>query len=57
VAGNNITFSMIDTESWMNSWLLRLLMNLAGYATIVLPGYVLIRYIRNSGYLDKPSDY
>jgi len=49
---------MADTEpeDWMDFWLLRLLINLTGYATIILPGYLLIRYVRTSGYLDRPGD-
>ena len=38
---------------WKELWLVRLMLNLMGYATIVVPGYLLIRYIRGSGYLDK----
>jgi len=44
-------------EDWTDFWLLRLLFNLAGYATIILPGYLLIRYVRQSGYLDKAGDF
>ena len=33
-------------------WLLSLFLNLLGYATIFLPGYYVIQYVRNSGYLD-----
>ena len=46
----------VELEDWTDFWLLRLLLNLAGYATIIVPGYLLIRYIRKSGYLDKPGD-
>jgi len=41
---------------WTDFWLLHLLLNLAGYATVIFPGYLLIRYVRKSGYLDKPGD-
>jgi len=46
----------IDEEHWTNFWLLRLLLNLAGYATVIIPGYLLVCYIRKSGYLNKPGD-
>ena len=39
-------------------WLLSLFLNLLGYATIFLPGYYVIQYVRKSGYLDLgPSSY
>jgi len=49
---------MADAElgHWTDFWLLRLLLNLAGYATVIIPGYLFIRYVRKSGYLDKPGD-
>jgi len=43
-------------DEWTSFWLVRLLLNLAGYATVILPGFLFIRYIRNSGYLNKPGD-
>jgi len=45
-----------EVEDWTNFWLLRLLLNLAGYATIILPGCLLIYCVRRSGYLDKSGD-
>jgi adenosine 3'-phospho 5'-phosphosulfate transporter B2 len=35
------------------SWLLGLGLNLLGYATILLPGYLVIQYVRRTGYLDS----
>jgi len=46
-----------EDEDWTDFWLLRLLLNLAGYATIILPGYLLICYVRKSGYLDRSGDF
>ena len=37
-------------------WLARLLVNLAGYATVLLPGYLFILYTRRTGYLDRAGD-
>ncbi|KAJ0172422.1 hypothetical protein K1T71_012395 [Dendrolimus kikuchii] len=37
------------------SWFFRLLLNLAGYATIMLPGFVLYTYLKRSKYFDKIS--
>eukprot|EP00088_Acartia_fossae_P033489 TRINITY_DN3427_c0_g1_i5.p1 TRINITY_DN3427_c0_g1~~TRINITY_DN3427_c0_g1_i5.p1 ORF type:complete len:441 (-),score=63.22 TRINITY_DN3427_c0_g1_i5:183-1505(-) len=36
-----------------NSWFVSLLLNVSGYATILLPGYLCLRYVRDSGYLDR----
>jgi len=33
-------------------WLLSLLLNLLGYSTILVPGYYVIQYVRQSNYLD-----
>jgi len=46
----------VEVLDWTNFWLLHLLLNLAGYATIILPGYLLILYVRKSGYLDRSGD-
>jgi hypothetical protein len=34
-------------------WLFRLFLNLLGYATIIVPGFFVIRYIKNSNYMEK----
>lgn len=39
-----------DGRYWMDFWVVRLLLNLLGYATIFVPGYMLIRYLRNIRY-------
>ena len=38
-------------------WLLSLVLNLIGYSTVLLPGYYVIQYIRQSNYLElgQPS--
>ncbi|KAM3956462.1 adenosine 3'-phospho 5'-phosphosulfate transporter 1 [Aphomia sociella] len=35
------------------SWFFRLLLNLAGYATVLLPGFILYKYLDKSNYFDK----
>ncbi|XP_049885851.1 adenosine 3'-phospho 5'-phosphosulfate transporter 1 [Pectinophora gossypiella] len=35
------------------SWFFRLLLNLAGYSTILLPGFILYKYVDRSNYFDK----
>ncbi|KAG6446183.1 hypothetical protein O3G_MSEX004288 [Manduca sexta] len=35
------------------SWFFRLLLNLAGYTTVLLPGFVLYKYLHKTNYFDK----
>lgn len=35
----------------------RLLLNLAGYATVMVPGFILYKYLQKSNYFDKISEY
>ena len=35
---------------WTDFWVTRLALNLMGYASIFVPGYILIRYLRNIKY-------
>lgn len=44
-------------NQWTDFWMFRLLLNLIGYCTIIVPGYLLIQYIRKSGYLDRAGWY
>ena len=37
-------------ESYMDLWVVRLAVNLLGYATIFVPGWLLIRYLRKARY-------
>ncbi|KAJ8270487.1 hypothetical protein GJAV_G00115380 [Gymnothorax javanicus] len=39
-------------EDWRDMWLFRFLLNVLGYATIIIPGYLLIRYIKRTSYLE-----
>ena len=39
-------------QSLQESWYFRLMLNVMGYGRIMLPGYLLIRWIRSSNYLD-----
>jgi len=34
-------------------WVASLAFNMLGYATIFLPGYLIIRYVRRAGYLER----
>jgi hypothetical protein len=39
-----------DGSHWMDFWVVRLLLNLLGYATIFVPGFLLMRYLRSIRY-------
>lgn len=39
-----------ESWDWTEFWLARLTFNLLGYATIFIPGYLLIRYLRQIKY-------
>ena len=41
-----------SSESFADFWLVRFLLNALGYASIVVPGYLIIQYVRKSGYLE-----
>lgn len=47
-------------KTWISElhqyWVFRLFLNLMGYATIIVPGYLIIRYIRQSTYMEKAGD-
>ncbi|XP_072302076.1 adenosine 3'-phospho 5'-phosphosulfate transporter 1 [Eucyclogobius newberryi] len=45
--------SFLDT--WQQFWPFRFLVNMLGYSTIIVPGYLLIRYFKRSSYLDTGS--
>ncbi|KAM4528759.1 adenosine 3'-phospho 5'-phosphosulfate transporter 1 [Fundulus diaphanus] len=42
-------------DGWHDVWFLRFLVNMLGYATIIVPGYFLISYFKRSNYLDRGS--
>ncbi|KAM4694616.1 adenosine 3'-phospho 5'-phosphosulfate transporter 1 [Discoglossus pictus] len=39
-------------DVWGDFWLVRFLVNVAGYGTIVVPGYLLIQYFKRKNYLE-----
>ena len=39
--------------SLADAWPIKLLLNLLGYATIVVPGYLIIRYVKQTKYLES----
>lgn len=41
------------SKEYSDFWLLRLLMNLLGYATVFVPGYFLIQYYRRIKYNEQ----
>ncbi|GIY08834.1 adenosine 3'-phospho 5'-phosphosulfate transporter 1 [Caerostris darwini] len=41
---------------WTESWIFRLAINLLGYATVAVPGALLVRYFKDRKYLDAPNN-
>ncbi|XP_013149272.1 PREDICTED: adenosine 3'-phospho 5'-phosphosulfate transporter 1-like [Papilio polytes] len=41
---------LIDSDY---SWCFRLLLNLVGYSTILVPGYILYKYLHSTQYFEK----
>ncbi|TSK58190.1 Adenosine 3'-phospho 5'-phosphosulfate transporter 1 [Bagarius yarrelli] len=39
-------------EGWQDVWVFRFFLNILGYGTIIIPGYLLIRYLRRINYLE-----
>jgi len=41
---------------WMDAWVFQLLLNLAGYASVLVPGYLIIQVVQRTGYLQRAGD-
>ena len=39
-------------EGWHDVWFFRFLVNILGYSTIIIPGYLLICYFKRTNYLE-----
>ncbi|XP_053470362.1 adenosine 3'-phospho 5'-phosphosulfate transporter 1 [Ictalurus furcatus] len=39
-------------ESWQDVWVFRFFLNILGYSTIIIPGYLLIHYFKRINYLE-----
>ncbi|XP_078068237.1 adenosine 3'-phospho 5'-phosphosulfate transporter 1 isoform X2 [Mustelus asterias] len=39
-------------RDWSEFWILRFVINLAGYSSIILPGYLLVQYFKHRNYLE-----
>ena len=42
-------------ENLVDNWIFRLLLNLLGYGTVILPGFLLYCYVRNTRIVEKPG--
>uniref|UniRef100_A0A3P9HRJ6 Adenosine 3'-phospho 5'-phosphosulfate transporter 1 n=1 Tax=Oryzias latipes TaxID=8090 RepID=A0A3P9HRJ6_ORYLA len=40
-------------DGWHEIWIFRFILNLLGYSTIIVPGYLLISYLKRTNYLEK----
>ncbi|XP_067013543.1 adenosine 3'-phospho 5'-phosphosulfate transporter 1 [Anabrus simplex] len=45
--------STAHTPGFRDSWFFRLLLNILGYATIFVPGFLIFTYVKRSNYLDR----
>ena len=55
---NILEYSVFDAyKSLKQFWLFRLLLNLLGYSTVIVPGYLLLRWLKNSDYLKLPGKH
>ncbi|KAK9511526.1 hypothetical protein O3M35_000165 [Rhynocoris fuscipes] len=43
----------VEEGTFRSTWVYRLLLNLIGYSTIFIPGYLIIKYVRISKYLER----
>lgn len=44
------------SDGWMDYWFIRLGLNVLGYLSVVVPAWLVISYIRRSGYLEKGGE-
>ncbi|ELU01129.1 hypothetical protein CAPTEDRAFT_94388 [Capitella teleta] len=44
-------------ETLSDFWMFRLMLNVIGYGSIMLPGYLLIRWVRSSKYLERAEGF
>ncbi|XP_071486849.1 adenosine 3'-phospho 5'-phosphosulfate transporter 1-like [Diadema antillarum] len=43
-------------SSWTDFWLVRLGLNVLGYLSVIVPAWLVIRYVRSSGYLERGGE-
>ncbi len=46
----------VPTDSWTDFWIVRLSLNILGYGSVCLPAWLVIRYIKRSGYLERGGE-
>lgn len=44
-------------DGWHDVWLFRFLVNMLGYSTIIIPGYLLISYFKRTNYAETGSGF
>lgn len=47
----------VHLDSWGDFWLFRFLVNAAGYASILVPGFLLIQYFKRKNYLETGKKF
>lgn len=43
-------------DGWYDVWFFRFLVNMLGYSTIIIPGYLLISYFKRTNYLETGEE-
>ena len=46
----------LEESGWTDFWIIRLALNLLGYASVIVPAWLIIRYVRSSGYLERGGE-
>nr|XP_057947593.1 adenosine 3'-phospho 5'-phosphosulfate transporter 1 [Doryrhamphus excisus] len=44
-------------DGWRDVWVFRFLVNMLGYSTIIIPGFLLISYLKRTNYLETGSGF
>ncbi|XP_054617945.1 adenosine 3'-phospho 5'-phosphosulfate transporter 1 [Dunckerocampus dactyliophorus] len=44
-------------DGWRDVWIFRFLVNMLGYSTIIIPGFLLISYLKRTNYLETGSGF
>ena len=44
------------TYRWTDFWIVRLSLNILGYGSVCLPAWLIIQYVKRSGYLERGGE-
>lgn len=46
----------IITNNFNNTWVFRLILNLLGYATVFIPGYIIFKFVKKTKYFERSGE-